>query len=90
MKKVMKKIMEWIIFELLFAGTAVFFSFCVAFYATVIRYHISLFNIDYSELMTFTLIFSFLTVPVMTIIAAVFKIVIYIEGDEQNHEKAQY
>ncbi|QNU67671.1 hypothetical protein EHE19_004135 [Ruminiclostridium herbifermentans] len=52
---------------------------------TVIRYHnpqeISLFNIDYSKVMLFTRILSFLTVPVMTIIATVFKIVIDVEGD---------
>ena len=93
MKKVMKKIMEWIIFELLFAGLAVFFSLFMAFQVTVIRNHnlqdISIFNIDYRELMIFALISSFLMVPVMTIIATVFKIVIDVEGDEQNNEKEQ-
>ena len=93
MKKVMKKIMEWIIFELLFAGLAVLFSLFMAFQETVIRFHnpqdISLFNIDYSKVMLFTRILSFLTVPVMTIIATVFKIVIDVEGDQQNNEKEQ-
>ncbi|PYG84890.1 hypothetical protein LY28_03511 [Ruminiclostridium sufflavum DSM 19573] len=93
MKKVMKKIMEWIIFELLFAGLAILFSLFMAFQATVARNHnlqdISLFNIDYSKVMIFTRILSFLTVPVMTIIATVFKIVIDAEGDERNHEKKQ-